>query len=279
MIQSDKTSEVAPDAIANGAPAFPRHGGDLAGAAARFGTPAAGWLDLSTGINPFCYPLPDLPKDVWQRLPGADADANLREAAATAWGITDAGRIVVGPGTQSLIQLLPLLRPAAPVAIVGPTYPGHAAAFALAGHAVMPCASLDEIGDAPVAVVVNPNNPDGRATDPDLLLDTAALLNERGGLLVVDESFGDLSPALSVAGTMAPGLIVLRSFGSSLVWPGCGWASPSRHPISVNCSGMGSALGRSVGRRSKLGGSPSPTGPGSTPCGPASTTRRRNSMP
>lgn len=45
------------------------HGGDLTAARARFGEPAAAWLDLSTGINPVSYPLPILPVECWTRLP------------------------------------------------------------------------------------------------------------------------------------------------------------------------------------------------------------------
>jgi cobalamin biosynthetic protein CobC len=192
---------------------FPRHGGELALAEARFGKPVDGWLDLSTGVNPFAYPVPELPASTWRQLPDASADRALRAAAARAWGVADPETIVAAPGTQLLIQMLPLLRPSASVAVVGPTYPGHADAFAHAGHEVTPCGSLDEIGDIPVAVVVNPNNPDGRRFAPEELRDAASLLYRRGGLLVVDESFADPAPELSVAGAVMPGLLVLRSFG------------------------------------------------------------------
>jgi cobalamin biosynthetic protein CobC len=37
--------------------ALPVHGGDLGLAEARFGKPKQGWLDLSTGISPFPYPI------------------------------------------------------------------------------------------------------------------------------------------------------------------------------------------------------------------------------
>jgi len=127
--------------------------------------------------------------------------------------VADPLGVVAAPGTQLLIQMLPLLRPAATVAIVGLTYPGHADSFAHAGHEIIACATLDEIGDAPVAIIVNPNNPDGRLLEPDALLAAAAAQDERGGILVVDESFADLTPEISVAGAGAPGLLVLRSFG------------------------------------------------------------------
>ena len=45
------------------------HGGRLRRAAKRYDIPLADWLDLSTGINPFAYPLPVFPADDWTRLP------------------------------------------------------------------------------------------------------------------------------------------------------------------------------------------------------------------
>jgi cobalamin biosynthesis protein CobC len=64
--------------------------------------------------------------------------------------------------------------------------------------------------EADLAVVANPNNPDGRHHDPSELL---ALL-PRVGRLVVDESFADAVPGLSLAPqAKRPGLLILRSFG------------------------------------------------------------------
>ena len=52
------------------AEAFTYHGGALD--VARRLAPGAPepWIDLSTGINPHPYPLPDLAPEVWSRLPG-----------------------------------------------------------------------------------------------------------------------------------------------------------------------------------------------------------------
>ncbi|NBB82153.1 MAG: hypothetical protein GVY28_01980, partial [Alphaproteobacteria bacterium] len=53
------------------------HGGDLDAATARWGAPAGGWVDLSTGINPWPWPWPapieraSLDATVWTRLPSA----------------------------------------------------------------------------------------------------------------------------------------------------------------------------------------------------------------
>jgi len=198
------------------APNFPRHGGDLAAATARWGQPAEGWLDLSTGINPHPYPLPAVPAEAWTRLPDAADELALRHAAARRYGAADANGVLPAPGTSALIQALPRTRPPAEVVILGPTYGEHAAAWTIAGHRVRNAADLGGIGDARQVVVVNPNNPDGRLVPPAELLGLAARLTTTGGFLVVDEAFADGvagASVLPVSGEMPEGLVVLRSFG------------------------------------------------------------------
>lgn len=192
----------------------PTHGGDLSGAEARYGKPDAGWLDLSTGINRIPYPIQHIAPDQWQRLPlDAELDAVVG-AARTYYRVPETAGIAAAPGTQSIIQWLPRLRKPGSVAIVGPTYAEHAQAWRRAGHSVLEVESIDGIGTADVVVVVNPNNPDGAETAPKKLLDTASRLAKRQGLLIVDEAFADVTPALSaVSETPHPGFFVLRSLG------------------------------------------------------------------
>ncbi len=47
-----------------------------------------------------------------------------------------------------------------------------------------------------VLVVVNPNNPTGQSLTPQRLLDWHTRLAQRGGWLVVDEAFMDITPKL-----------------------------------------------------------------------------------
>ncbi len=190
------------------------HGGDLDVAERRFGVPAAGWLDLSTGINPAPYPLPEIAPESWRRLPQAAAEAGLIEAARACYGAPAAAGLVAAPGTQALIQLLPRFRPPGPVAVLGPTYAEHAHVWAAAGHDVVETATLAQASAAAVAVLVNPNNPDGRVIGADELEEARRALARRGGWLVVDEAFADCDPTVSMAAAAGrPGLILLRSFG------------------------------------------------------------------
>ncbi|MFQ5984235.1 MAG: threonine-phosphate decarboxylase CobD [Alphaproteobacteria bacterium] len=191
------------------------HGGNIDWAERVFGRPPNGWLDLSTGINPYPYPVHDLPFAAWTHLPDDGADRALREAAAAYYGTGDPARVVTAPGSQALIQWLPRITPPSQVAVVSPTYCEHARSWASAGHSVD---TIADIGGASlefdVIIVTNPNNPDGRVYSVQRLMEIAGRLSQHGGLLIVDEAFADLDPANTVgpnAGT--PSLLVLRSFG------------------------------------------------------------------
>ena len=188
------------------------HGGGLIAARARFPTAPEPWIDLSTGINPLPYSVAALPPETYHRLPEPEEVRRLEAAAARAYGVVDPRMVVGAPGTQILISLLPhLLRPGR-VAIVGPTYSEHAAAWTAAGNAVSVVADLAALDGAPAAVLCNPNNPDGRRSPGAEL----AALARRVGVLIVDEAFADLEePGLSLAPTLPSNAIALRSFGKT----------------------------------------------------------------
>lgn len=189
------------------------HGGDLDTARAAFPGAPEPWVDLSTGINPWPYPLPPIPAEAWARLPSRSAETALREAAAACYGAPSPDRVAAAGGSQALIQTLPRLRPPGTVTVLGPTYAEHAAGWAKAGHRVAEVESLEECA-ADVVVVVNPNNPDGRIVPPETLLALADRQAARGGWLVVDEAFAEVVPDCSVAAEAGrAGLVILRSFG------------------------------------------------------------------
>jgi cobalamin biosynthesis protein CobC len=192
------------------------HGGDLSDAIARFGGEATAWLDLSTGINPTPWPVPDnLLKPFLQRLPARADEEALLDAAREAYRVPDHVGIVAAPGTQALIQWLPRLAPAGAVAIATPTYSEHARAWAGCGHDVLSMDGFDVLpADARHAVIVNPNNPDGCIAPLDAIKRIATPVRERGGWLVVDEAFVDVIPDATAASLCAElPLIILRSFG------------------------------------------------------------------
>jgi cobalamin biosynthetic protein CobC len=192
-----------------------KHGGDLTQAMARHGGGLADWLDLSTGINPRPWPVAEIAFSAWQRLPSQADEAALCDAARAAYRVPEKGCIVAAAGTQALIQWLPHLAAPGGVAIVGPTYAEHALAWRNAGRELIGVASLDEIPEqARHVVVVNPNNPDGRVTERDMLERAAVELRRRGGWLVIDEAFADLDPSIGAASlTSELPIVVLRSFG------------------------------------------------------------------
>ncbi|WP_194075208.1 threonine-phosphate decarboxylase CobD [Methylobacterium durans] len=196
-----------------GAPVM-SHGGDLDAARRLFPDAPEPWIDLSTGINPVPYPCPPLEASLFRRLPAPGDLAALRATAAAAYGADPAG-IVPAPGTQILIEILPRLLPPTRVAVISPTYAEHEAAWARGGHAVVGVPDLAAIGEAAVAVIVNPNNPDGRVFPAAALRELAERLRARGGLIVTDEAFADLEPVESLCPFAGPGLVVLRSFGKT----------------------------------------------------------------
>jgi cobalamin biosynthetic protein CobC len=191
------------------------HGGDLGAARLLFPGAPEPFVDLSTGINPHAYPIPQLEPEAFRRLPEPAAVGRLRAVAAQAYGAPSAAAVVAAPGTQILLSHVAALVPAGRAAVLGPTYSEHARVARLVGHAVTEVADLEQLKGADLAIVTNPNNPDGRIVGREALLAVAKELRPRGGMLVVDEAFIDVGPAgASLGGDVTPGnIVVLRSFG------------------------------------------------------------------
>ena len=192
----------------------PVHGGDIAEASDRYGRPADGWLDLSTGINPCAYPDTAVSPESLARLPSSSALDDLLAAARNAYGVPPNAGLCAAPGTQAILQALPEIVERAGVAVISPTYGEHAHIWRQAGYPVSETDTLDQIGDAGIVVIVNPNNPDGRLTEPAKLDGLRATLAAKDGLLIIDEAFADVTPGISLAsGASQKGLLVLKSFG------------------------------------------------------------------
>ena len=178
------------------------HGGDLDRAIACHGGTRNGWLDLSTGINPNPYPIPQIPRSSWTALPDRIAFAAIEDAARTFWNIPEDAEVVIASGASALIAAMPSIAPVGAVHVSSPTYNEHAAAFRAAQFHV------EETGlPSPAArtrVVVHPNNPDGRLHD---------LSPREDCLTIIDESFADVGAASHVRHTNHASTIVLKSFG------------------------------------------------------------------
>ncbi|MFN3844711.1 MAG: threonine-phosphate decarboxylase CobD [Paracoccaceae bacterium] len=184
------------------------HGGNMDAAVQRFGE--GDWIDLSTGINRRPYPVTMPPDTSWTALPTQVDQARLVETAMRAWRVAG-GKAGLGLcGAQAAIQLVPHLFPTGRAAVLGPTYNEHGGSLRAQGWDVRDGADLDALRGTDLAIVVNPNNPDGRSWSPDRLLKLASDV----GHLVVDESFADVLPDLSLLPLETPdNTLVLRSFG------------------------------------------------------------------
>ncbi|MDJ0612256.1 MAG: threonine-phosphate decarboxylase CobD [Rhizobiaceae bacterium] len=186
------------------------HGGRLDEAMAKYGGKREDWLDLSTGINPNPYPLPDIPLHAWSRLPDTEAEQELNEAARAYYEVPDGFEIVAAPGTQAIIEVLPRLLDIEFVSILSPTYGEHKHAWEKARAKVAEISDLDDLqSGAQACVVVNPNNPTGNiCCVTDLVASSDRVEN-----LIVDEAFADPSSEVSVVPCIQKNMIVLKSFG------------------------------------------------------------------
>lgn len=197
-----------------------RHGGRLREAMAAHPDAPRPWLDLSTGINPEPWPGPRAPADALRRLPDPSELADLETVAARAFGVADPGRLVAVAGAEAALRLLPDVVGRGQVGLLAPIYGGHLEAWA--ASAPVSIASLDDprADAADVLVLVNPNNPDGRRIERDVLAVLAAERSDQGRWTIVDESFVEVAPELSVADLEIDRLVTLRSFGKFYGLPG-----------------------------------------------------------
>lgn len=196
------------------------HGGDLTAARRIYGGKAGiGWISPPASIrDPIHWSL-------FFRAYRAKTGAGFlkpmptticlpRRIGTTPMGSDACGDVVAAPGSEALVQLVPLLLPRSRVVVLGPCYDGHASAWRAVGHMVAEAPSLPAVTPGLVVIVVNPNNPDGRIFDVETLVHYGRSLADRGGLLVVDEAFADLAPEYSLVPRAGQcGVLVLRSFG------------------------------------------------------------------
>ena len=190
------------------------HGGALDAMRELFPDAPEPWVDLSTGINPWPWTAADRDDDSPYRLPTLSDRARCAAAMARAFGAPEQA-VLVAPGSEILIRLLPTLLYPQSVTVLSPSYGDHAQVWRASGCQVAETSNpLDDADHADAVVICNPNNPDGRRFEPAELEAARLRLRRRNGWLIVDEAFADLEPGLSLAPRVDAGnLIVLRSTG------------------------------------------------------------------
>jgi len=223
-------------------PDLPAHGGDLVWASSTFNVPMDQWIDLSTGISPWSWPVPNLPDTVWRGLPMSD---NALELAAAHYFNCRDEHVLPIPGTQFLISRIPHQIPQAVVAIPQCAYSEHELAWRQAGHRIVYYGNEEQLlqscqnADVNYVVVINPNNPITTIISPDTLQKISEILWENfadKSLLLVDEAFIDFRPQLSLCGRILNrNALVLRSFGKYFGLAGLrlGFLVASPHWVSV----------------------------------------------
>jgi len=198
-----------------------QHGGAIDRMKTAFPQAPTPWIDLSTGINPWPYRGSGLDAAVYDRLPTQAAFTNCRNALSEATNARPES-ICLAPGSELLIRLLPHLLSCRRVAILDPSYGDYSEVWRHAGSDLIETEDPLSLADSVDAVIVcNPNNPNGRVFDAEHLLRARERLAARGGWLIVDEAYCDLTPSRSLAAHGgAEGLIILRSFGKFYGLPG-----------------------------------------------------------
>ncbi len=207
-----------------------QHGGDWAGFLAEAGKMP---LDFSANISPLGIPngvraAIAASLDTADRYPDPLCRA-LRKAIGAHHGVSP-DWVLCGSGAADLIYRLALAARPRRALVTAPTFGEYEAALRLTGCAVQKLRLRPAEGFAvtsaifdvltpglDLAILCEPNNPTGVATDPTLLRRVLAKCRENGTLLLVDECFVDFLPcpaAHTLAGELEKNdhLILLHAF-------------------------------------------------------------------
>jgi histidinol-phosphate aminotransferase len=178
-------------------------------------------VDVAVRLNTNEAPLP--PPDGWL----AALSAELGRALAEFHGVRTE-QVFCANGSNEVLQSLCLAYggPGRSVAVFEPTYALHSHIAHLTGTEVFDgqrrpdfCLDLDAVRELladrspTLTFLCSPNNPTGLAEDPSTV---QAVLSEAGGLLVVDEAYGQFADwsALSLVDDDTP-LVVTRTFSKT----------------------------------------------------------------
>lgn len=211
-----------------------KHGGNVNEAAIKFGIAKEEWLDLSTGLNPHPWELnTPIPESYYQKLPHPDA-----AFYSFASRYYKSNNLLAVPGSQAAIQSIPRLLNNKKVALPVPGYEEHLHHWQQNNH---DCITYDpdsvnlagwvKLHKPDVVIVINPNNPSCRLYNKQELLSVLTFLEQKNGLLIVDEAFLDTYSDKSLLEIESDNLIVLRSLGKFFGLPGIrvGFVKASKH--------------------------------------------------
>jgi len=199
---------------------LPDHGGDLVWASDTFHRPIHEWVDLSTGISPWAYPVPNVPPETWQPLPYQQQP--LLDAAAHYYQCPYTHVLPVA-GSQCAIDAIPQTLKKSCVAIPLTGYQEHAKSWEKSGHQVIHYDDPEQLQCLLAQkkihhiVIINPNNPTAEYWSMSALLALHSQLSSQQKL-IVDEAFMDLDEQHSLRSyigrdTAFDNIIVLRSVG------------------------------------------------------------------
>lgn len=222
------------------------HGGRLNQAVKEYAIEKDVWLDLSTGINPNGWSVPEIPPEIYNRLP--ETDDGLLETAQSYYQVQ---KLLAVSGSQEAIQLLPqifqgygLINANPVIGIISPCYGEHEYQWQKQQCSIVHLTTEtidDSIDSLDVLIVVNPNNPTGEMIAIDTIVSWQQQLEKTQAFLIIDEAFMDSTPEQSILPHMNANpatmnnLIVLRSVGKFFGLAGlrCGFVMASAKILAL----------------------------------------------
>ena len=206
------------------------HGGDLNVARQHFGDINQTWLDLSTGISPWSWPVARVPDEVWRNLPTRQEGLLT---AASQYYRCQTDQLLPIAGSQIMIRLLPILLSMRPtsssdsstetsnqrIAIPYLGYQEHRFSWQIAGYSIVDYHNIQHLEElvsteqVDHVVIINPNNPSTEQSSTSSLLELRRQLSA-SALMLIDEAFIDNSPQHSCSTICAEhDILILRSIG------------------------------------------------------------------
>jgi threonine-phosphate decarboxylase len=195
-------------------------------------------LDFSQNINPLGAPVGAL--EAARRALDEEAGRypdlgypRLREALATYLGVRPENIVPTNGGSEALFLAARAAGTGGKALILEPTFSEYAAAALAAGFDPvrrvarrqedgfrLDLGALEDLGEAALVFLCNPNNPTGDALRRNEVFELARRVQKKGAVLVVDEAFADFAPGVSVAAEAHEGLYVARSLTKFFAIPG-----------------------------------------------------------